>query len=158
MTAVLPMRKRRLERLEQIYRESPLLFVTFCTYERRKLLANDIIHQSFIQFGTQAREHGNFFGHYVIMPDHVHFFVAMENPHELSGLMKSLKNSLSKTLRNLGHAAPHWQKDFFDHVLRSDSSYDEKWDYVKANPARAGFVSKAEEWKFCGEMVPLEFD
>jgi putative transposase len=51
-----------------------------------------------------------------------------------------IKNTLSKTLRINGIAAPHWQKDFFDHVLRSEEPYQEKWHYVRENPVRAGLV------------------
>jgi len=36
---------------------------------------------------------------------------------------------------------PHWQDGFFDHLLRSDESYGEKWNYVLQNPVRAGLVS-----------------
>ncbi len=37
-----------------------------------------------------------------------------------------IKKYAIKTLRLHGIAAPHWQKDFFDHVLRSEESYEEK--------------------------------
>jgi len=48
-----------------------------------------------------------------------------------------------------------WQEDFFDHVLRSTESYSQKWDYVKDNPVRAGFVKKSDEWLFQGEIESL---
>jgi hypothetical protein len=35
--------------------------------------------------------------------------------------------------------------EFFDHLLRSNESYSEKWNYVFDNPVRAGLVSKAQE-------------
>lgn len=76
------------------------------------------------------------------MPDHLHVFVAFDD--EIGNLptwMKSLKNALSKQLRSLGIVAPHWQKGFFDHVLRSGESYSEKWEYVRENPMRAGLAS-----------------
>ena len=55
----------------------------------------------------------------------------------LAKWVKSLKNTISKTLRAERIALPHWQKAFFDHVLRSSESYSEKWEYVYENPARA---------------------
>ena len=73
----------------------------------------------------------------------------------LSDWMKSLKNALSKTLREMQVPAPHWQKGFFDHVLRSEESYAEKWLYVAENPVRKGFVKQAGEWPFQGEIYPL---
>jgi putative transposase len=120
------MRKPRLTRLDKFFDEHPLIFITFCTYGRRPLLANPEIHESFRIFCLKAKEQRNLAGRYVIMPDHLHLFVHLNPTTNLSIWMKSLKNSLSKTLRNLGHSAPHWQKDFFDHVLRNEDSYGAK--------------------------------
>jgi REP element-mobilizing transposase RayT len=75
----------------------------------------------------------------------------------LSEWVKSLKNAISKTLRLSRVDAPHWQKTFFDHLLRSSDSYSEKWSYVRENPVRAGLVKKAEEWPFLGEVFSLEY-
>jgi putative transposase len=56
----------------------------------------------------------------------------------------------------MGVSAPHWQKGFFDHVLRSEESYSEKWLYVVENPVRRGLVAQAQDWPFQGEIAPLE--
>jgi len=92
------------------------------------------------------------------MPDHFHAFVVIDDTRlSLSIWMKSLKNSLSKTLRVLRVPSPHWQKGFFDHILRSDESYSAKWDYVRQNPVRGGLVEAWSEWPFVGEIFDLEF-
>lgn len=39
-----------------------------------------------------------------------------------------------------------WQRDFFEHRFRRDESFDEKVDYVRANPVRAGLVADEEDW------------
>jgi hypothetical protein len=70
--------------------------------------------------------------------------------------VKSLKNSLSKIMRQQEIPAPHWQKGFFDHVLRSSESYDEKWQYVLQNPVRAELVSRNEDWPYQEEIHSLE--
>ena len=91
------------------------------------------------------------------MPDHVHAFVAIDDQKlNLSTWSKSLKNSISKTLRQEGIAPPHWQKTFVEHLLRSAESYSEKWHYVRENPVRAGLVSHSEDWSFRGELFPVE--
>jgi len=74
----------------------------------------------------------------------------------LSEWMKSLKNSLSKTLRGINVPAPHWQKGFFDRLIRHGESYSEKWEYVRQNPVRAGFVSRYEDWAWQGEFIRIE--
>ncbi|MDQ3117014.1 MAG: hypothetical protein M3Q86_10470 [Verrucomicrobiota bacterium] len=48
-----------------------------------------------------------------------------------------------------------WQEEFFDHVLRSDESYAEKWEYVRENPTRAGLVEKSDDWPWQGEIEEL---
>ena len=71
-------RKKRLHRLELIYVRSPIYFVTTCTFERRKLLAREPIHEAFVQFALQGPMRGAWVGKYVLMPDHLHAFVAMD--------------------------------------------------------------------------------
>lgn len=70
--------------------------------------------------------------------------------------MKAFKRGISQSLCEAGVVGPHWQKGFFDHVLRSEESYSEKWDYVRLNPIRAGLVVQAEDWPYWGEPFPLE--
>jgi len=48
-----------------------------------------------------------------------------------------------------------WQREFFDHVLRSSESYAEKWNYVFDNPVRAGLVTTADNWPYAGEVEML---
>jgi putative transposase len=113
-------------------------------------------------FAGGGRELGAWFGAYVLMPDHLHAVVALDDggghrpPLQLSRWTKSLKNVLSKALRESGVSAPHWQKGFFDHVLRSSESYAQKWEYVRDNPVRANLVSRWQDWPFRGE--PCELD
>ena len=49
-----------------------------------------------------------------------------------------------------------WQREYFDHVLRSDESYSEKWDYVRENPVRAGLVRSANDWSYFGSIESLQ--
>jgi len=96
------------------------------------------IHEDFRKFCEAGLTRGVFVGKYVLMPDHLHLFVAFGEEYEsalveaparrsqtgatgddavaavcdrrlslLSDWMKSLKNSLSKTLRGRNVHAPH---------------------------------------------------
>jgi putative transposase len=101
---------------------------------------------------------GAWVGAYVLMPDHLHLFVVIDDEQlSLSEWMKALKGTLSSTLRANGEDPPYWQKGFFDHVLRSGTSYSEKWNYVRENPVRAGLVTDWKEWPYLGETFDLEF-
>ena len=98
----------------------------------------------------------NVVGRYVLMPDHV-LFVALPEVGNvtLSGWMKSLKAVLGKTLLTLGTDKPHWQEGFFDHLLRSEESEAQKWEYVRMNPVRAGLCRAPEDWPYQGEIHRL---
>lgn len=88
------------------------------------------------------------------MPDHVHFFCAESSRSgntSLSEFIQRWKEWTSKRLvQVLGQPAPVWQRQFFDHVLRQDESYTEKWNYVVENPVRAGLVTEAKAWPWQG--------
>jgi REP element-mobilizing transposase RayT len=75
-----------------------LFFVTFCTHERRKLLATDAVHAAFVAFASQANSRHNVaVGRYVIMPDHVHFFVRRPEDLELVALGRNAETNSCKT-------------------------------------------------------------
>ena len=91
-------------------------------------------------------------------PINLHAFVGFDDLQiSLPMWMKSLKNTLSKTLSSKGVQTPHWQKGYFDHVLRSSESYSLKWDYVRDNPVRAGLARTAAEWPYQGEPFALDY-
>jgi len=151
-------RKPRLQRLSTLYVRSPIYFVTACTEKRRKLLANQNVHDAFVKFAMQGADYGAWVGDYVLMPDHFHAFVATDDRRiTLAKWGKSLKNAISKTLRTLKVSPPHWEKTFLDHVLRSGESYAAKWEYVRNNPFRAGLITPSDEWPFMGRIFELEF-
>jgi REP element-mobilizing transposase RayT len=151
-----PRRPPRLERLFSSVR--PFYFVTFNTYKRRPFLARPQIHERFRAFCTRAESYDVAAGRYVIMPDHIHLFVAF-SPREatLPGWMQMLKTVLGKELLRMGIQKPHWQEGFLDHVLRNSESYSQKWDYVRLNPVRAGLCAEPDEWVYQGEIISIPF-
>src|SRR6266702_1983081 len=93
----------RLGRLDRIYVRAPIYFLTACTARRRPLLAKQDVHEAFIRFAKQGPAHGVWIGAYVLMPDHLHAFVALDAERvNLSALMKSLKNVLWRNGNTFG--------------------------------------------------------
>jgi len=151
--------RHRPPRLERIFSNlRPFYFVTFNTYKRSPWLANREIHEDFLIFARKGRARGVAVGRYVIMPDHVHVFVVLGwGGVTLARWVQGLKSVLGKRLLLQGHAKPHWQEGFFDHLMRSGESYGEKWEYVRMNPVRAGLVAVPEAWPYQGEVEVLRF-
>ena len=88
----------RLRRLDELFVRNPIYFITACTEARRPLLASKEIHDSFNRFAAQGESLGAFIGAYILMPDHLHLFVAVNDERiQLSQWVKSLKGQLSAT-------------------------------------------------------------
>jgi putative transposase len=146
-------------RLGLVFAVHPLYFVTFCTHQRRPLLANERAHSAFVEFARAARANSDIaVGRYVIMPDHLHLFVCGGLDFKLGAWVGSLKRILRKCADPHSHYPQFWQRGFFDHVLRSSESYSEKWNYVFENPVRAGLAQSLEDWPYSGEIVDIYFD
>jgi len=79
---------------------------------------------------------------FVVMPDHVHGLFRFPIEPGMAATVAAWKRLTS---RSCGVA---WQRDFFDHRLRSDESYEEKAAYIRANPARKGLVAGASMWLY----------
>jgi REP element-mobilizing transposase RayT len=136
---------------------SPLWFVTFGTFDRLPILANRAVEKRFIYFAEKNISRGIAIGRYVIMPDHIHFFIRLAPDCKLGATVGFLKKSLSGALKENGCILPHWQPGFFDHLLRSASSCSEKWAYVYQNPVRAGLVEDADDWPYSGQVVKINY-
>ena len=146
-------------RLGRVFAHSPLYFVTFCTYRRRPVLATDEVHVAFLKFcehGRDADADNLAVGRYVIMPDHMHLFVRGGQEFVLGRWVGLLKQCVAKAVVSADRAGTLWQRGFFDHVLRSDESYGQKWNYVRENPVRAGLVQHADAWPYAGEIVVID--
>jgi putative transposase len=149
---------KHLRRLDRVWIRDPIYFVTTCTSRRRPILADKEVAQILIdEWCSPRKRHGWAVGQYVIMPDHVHFFCAPElNAKPLPILVGFWKEWTSKAIkRTLGLTNYVWQEEFFDHVLRSSESYSERWNYVRNNPVRHGFVASSDDWPWPGQIEEL---
>ena len=79
---------------------------------------------------------------FVVMPDHVHGLFRFPVEPGMAATIGAWKRLTSRL-----HGVV-WQRDFFDHRLRSDESYEEKAAYIRANPVRMGLVSDAASWPY----------
>jgi len=78
---------------------------------------------------------------FAVMPDHVHWLVALGNPKDLDTLVMSVKSYSARALRRTGRIyGPLWQPGFFDHAVRHDDDLIAVSRYIVANPLRAGLV------------------
>jgi putative transposase len=130
-----------------------IVFLTVCTKDRSPWLADEAVHRSLRQAWEQAPAW--LVGYYLLMPDHLHLFCA---PRDLSFTLERWVTFWKRGFRRL-HNNPEcrWQSHCFDCRLRRQESYTEKWTYVRENPFRKKFVTKAENWPYQGMLNLLRW-
>ena len=88
--------KDRPRRLDHIFSRAPVFFITFCTRDRKRIDPLTNANNALVKYGKDALEKFNVaVGRYVIMPDHVHFFVRGDPNFALSPWVGGLKRAIS---------------------------------------------------------------
>jgi putative transposase len=90
------------------------------------------------------------------MPDHVHLFCAPRADVAIVHWVGFWKGMATRWWPDRD-PRPLWQRDCWDTQLRSEPSYEEKWEYVRWNPVRHGLVGNPDEWPFQGEINLLDW-
>ena len=163
--------KREKNRLENYdYSQEGAYFITLCTHNRQNLfilegnrvgndlcvvppLQNEIILKWIKE--TESKFQNIKFEKYVIMPDHIHFIINITERHigrSLREIMQFFKtmttNDYIRNVKN-GKLKPFdkklWQKSYYDHIIRNQEDYNEKWDYIENNPKKWGFTHTEQE-------------
>lgn len=76
----------------------------------------------------------------LLMPDHLHALLCFNLEFSMSHLIKSWKRYTAKTFEI------DWQRDYFDHRIRSEKDMIDKWIYIRENPVKAELVDHYEKW------------
>ena len=89
------------------------------------------------------------------MPDHLHIIVSGKNSN--SNMKKCIESFKQKTGFWLAQNKEdfHWQKDYYDHILRGKKDLINHVKYVINNPVKAGMVDDWKHYKFLGPSVNL---
>ena len=156
----MPKNERRLYNLK-----GHLHFVTFSTYKRRNILAEEACAR--IVVGnlnlTQKRMNAYCVG-FVVMPNHVHALIGFDGDPAIDILMREWKKLSSIKIRgyyeNTGRPdlvdqfkTPQgnfriWQRKYYDFLVYSHEKHLEKMNYMHNNPVKWGIVTKAVDYKF----------
>jgi putative transposase len=147
----LPERKRPIHGLIVTSSGPLIVYVTCCSKNRERWMANAAAHEAMRASWLATR--GWRVGRYVIMPDHVHLFAAAEeDAGDLETWMHVWKRLVTGAL-DMGPGK--WQNSHWDTRLRTQESFNEKWEYIRMNPVRKGLVEEPDDWPYAGELHPL---
>ena len=121
-----------------------LFFITVCPTPRGE---NQLARPAVWAELRAASEHYHRSGRWHVplllaMPDHVHLLAGFPAAESMARVIGAWKHFLTRRCEVV------WQRDFFDHRLRANESYEEKAHYIRNNPVRAGLTSTPEAWPF----------
>lgn len=74
------------------------------------------------------------------MPNHLHILFEINKKDcdlkikSVSSLIGAYKTIVSKEIHFLGDIDFSWQRSFHDHIVRSESSYENIYNYITNNP------------------------
>ncbi len=129
-------------------------FVTACCANRRAVF----VAADAVRIGAECLQRIEVRQNWIVsnvcfIPDHVHLLLspAQDRNQSLSDFMRAWKSCV--TLR-LGQGTI-WQREFHDHLLRSDEKAEEKWQYIRENPVRAGLCAEPEDYPFSGSPAEI---
>ncbi len=128
--------------------QSSIFFLTICCQERgRNSLCKVNISDGILS--SSKYYHDNIIWHLkiiLLMPDHLHAIISINEDRKLSGIISNWKRYLKKCY------GIQWQKGFFDHRIRGDEGLDEKCNYILMNPVRQGLVKEYQDWPY--KLIP----
>jgi putative transposase len=94
-----------------------------------------------------------FLHEHIVMPNHIHGIielkknpVGVENfqplrneyqkiiPHSIGSIVRGFKTGVTKWFRNNTEIANIWQRNYYEHIIRNEHSYNQIADYIIENP------------------------
>ena len=149
--------------LKRITGRNDLHFITFCCYQRRRLLDSVRSRNLVIRILGEIRAKYDFaLVGYVIMPEHVHLLISESAAASPAKIVQVFKQRVSRRMRgkkrsrknqlSLGFPEPSaelrrfWQRRYYDFNIYSRKKLWEKLHYMHANPVEERLVQHPHDW------------
>ena len=119
-------------------------------HQRQRILANDNIASIvFKTFDWLEAENCLEWTCIMVMPDHVHTVIKLEEGQTLPKLLHSLKRYTAREINKyLSRSGALWQKGYTDWGIRREAALNDTIRYCYANPVRKGLVAKARDYPY----------
>lgn len=153
------MKNRKPTRLKDYnYSENGAYFITICTKDMQRILstvvgdgAPDVPLLTLSEYGKTVEDeiikmngiYDNLnVSAYVIMPNHIHFLIVINNAQGTSGAPSPTNSVVAKyvsTLKRMTNkkcGVDLWQRSYYDHIIRDDEDYVMHLQYIDENPKK----------------------
>ena len=124
--------------------------IIICTDQRQKILADNkvasIIFRTFDWLETENRLEWICI---MVMPDHIHTIIKLEEGQTLSKVLHSLKLFTARHInKHLSRNGSLWQKGYTDWGIRKEATLNKTIHYCYMNPVRKGIVASARDYPY----------
>ena len=139
---------------EYDYSQADVYFVTICTENRKQLLSiitTGVGNEATIELsriGCEVEQTIRFINqnypgilieNYVIMPNHLHLLIVIEDIEVkplLSDVVGKLKSFTTRRFNQINRSknAILWQRSYYDHIIRDSVDYANVQEYIFLNP------------------------
>lgn len=138
------------------------VFITIVTFNRNPILIKNIqlLRESF----KAAKQNHNFeiFAS-VILPDHLHLILNIDETCDYSSIISLIKATFSKNINayellNIKEKLTEskikkrekgvWQRRFIEHTIRDDKDLYNHLNYIHYNPVKHGLVKNVKDWEY----------
>jgi REP element-mobilizing transposase RayT len=95
---------------------------------------------------------------WVIMPNHVHLLInpLVHPSHVLQSIKGATARECNRLLGRTGE--PFWQKESYDHWVRTEDELRRIRNYIESNPVKAGLTQKPDDWPWSSASVEKSLD
>ena len=145
--------KRKHPRLKNYdYSQNGVYFITICSFQKQKIFSSILIDpegeaiNTLSPFGEitkkqieeiQTRFPGMAIDKYVIMPNHIHLLLIVNDPGKsVCDVICAFKSITAKQCRKTDPVLNVFQTSFHDHIVRDESDYQRIWNYIDTNVQR----------------------
>ena len=91
---------------------------------------------------------------FVVMPDHLHVLLTVEDGMTIEKAMQLIKGRFSRRLtQEFGYLGEVWQRGFAEMQVINRESFLQHRQYIAMNPVKAGLVDSPEQYPFCFEFM-----
>ena len=143
-----PKRRKQLRVKGYDYKSDGYYFVTICTYMQRPCITAHRQQIEQILLSLPHRFNGVKVDWYVLMPTHIHvIFILHDAKVALAEIVRTFKALVTRATER-----PFWQRNYYEHVIRSDGALLKIREYIENNPLVDKI--KFEEFYEKGRMNP----
>jgi putative transposase len=125
-------------------------FITICAHMQRNLFQRAEVAELMVETFLKYRDAEEFELHeYVVMPNHVHLLLTLDDQQPLGRVIQLIKGGFSYSLRKSGLIFQEvWQQRYFDRRVRDANEFMTFAQYIRQNPVRKGLVEIAEDYPY----------